>query len=402
MSPAKALFLVTAALLSCASAPSPVDRPSPESLDWEVRAQRALVSATSYLVSQQSPDGSWRSSTYGAFKDGYSLSPVILSALLFAPDVPGLTEAYARGVDFVSTLLDADGQLRAGFDGPSYPLASLALTAAVLSVPANRRHLASRPPLLAELRRRQLVENNGFGLEDPSHGGFGYSVGIPIRPPSGLPPDDARAANLPATLVAVSALRFAGASPDDPALVAARGFILRCRNPDGGFFFSPTGGVTNKAGIGDDGRPRSYGSMTADGLRAMLKAGVGFGDPAVLAARTWLHQNFDASKASGAYPTDREPQREAVYFYAMWSMAHALYQTSGPELETRNGPIDWRRALVLGVLPRQRPDGSFANPATDLREDDPLLATPFAMAALALARPASTGRRETPIPQLAR
>ena len=41
------------------------------------------------LVAGQSPDGAWRSSTYGVFKDGLSLTPTVLKAVAFGPDVAG-------------------------------------------------------------------------------------------------------------------------------------------------------------------------------------------------------------------------------------------------------------------------------------------------------------------------
>ncbi len=40
--------------------------------------------------------------------------------------------------------------------------------------------------------------------------------------------------------------------------------------------------------------------------------------------------------------------------------------------------------LAEELLRRQRPDGSWSNHYTDAMEDDPLIATPFAAAALAI------------------
>ena len=104
------------------------------------------------------------------------------------------------------------------------------------------------------------------------------------------------------TLFAVGALRMAGTPDDDPAIRKALAFLSRCQNlteegpegdpafDDGGFFFTPTDPVRNKAGVaGNDRRGQvryhSYGSATADGLRALLRCGLSPGDRRVVAAR---------------------------------------------------------------------------------------------------------------------
>ena len=75
----------------------------------------------------------------------------------------------------------------------------------------------------------------------------------------------------------------------------------------------------------------------------------------------------------------------------MWTAAHALRAIGAAEIATDTGRVHWARALAEALLSRQRPDGAWANPSTELREDDPLVATPFAMAALAIARMVLTG-----------
>ena len=122
-------------------------------------------------------------------------------------------------------------------------------------------------------------------------------------------PTDPIDADLSSTLFAIGALRIAGVEADDPAIRKALTFIERCQNvavsdqdgdpqyDDGGFFFSRTDPVRNKAGVaGTDrhGRLRyhSYGSTTADGLRALLRCGLSHDHPRVSAARAWLEATF--------------------------------------------------------------------------------------------------------------
>ena len=62
-----------------------------------------------FLVAAQSPDGAVRSRTYGALKDGLSLTPSVAKALVFAPEVEGAAFAADRALDFLaSTVRDAE------------------------------------------------------------------------------------------------------------------------------------------------------------------------------------------------------------------------------------------------------------------------------------------------------
>lgn len=149
---------------------------------------------------------------------------------------PRVDAAYPRAVDFLTTILDGEGKLRADLQAPRYPLYSLAIGTLVLNVGKNERHAAARAAYLAALRARQLGDENGWGDGDPSYGGWSYFDGVPTKPAA---PDEEREANLSATLFAVGALALAGVPPADPALARARRFVERCQNPDGGFFFAP-------------------------------------------------------------------------------------------------------------------------------------------------------------------
>ena len=70
-------------------------------------------------------------------------------------------------------------------------------------------------------------------------------------------------------------------------------------------------------------------------------------------------------------------RRESSYYYWVWTAAHAARHL---------GKRAWAEQLAEEVLKRQGVDGSWRNDATEMREDDPLVATPFALAALGLAR----------------
>jgi hypothetical protein len=350
----------------------------------------ALARAGAFLAAQQADDGAIRSKTYSALKDGWSLTPLAALALRFVPPTDKTTMAYRRAVAFVATVVDDRGAAR-GPPDVTYPLYAHAIGALVLGAPENRAtYAAAHAALLAAVRARQMSDANGWKTTDASYGGWGYSPGIPRRPDGDRIDNDMLTGNLSSTVLAIGALVLGGVPATDPALVAARGFVERCQNADfsgvgtdGGFFFSPALPDANKAGPADaPGRYRSYGSMTADGVRALTRLGAPPDDARLVAAIAWLDRAFDAVKNPGDFPPIAEVRRASSYFYWTWSIAHVARH-----LNRRA----WAEALAIALVARQSADGSWKNPASEMREDDPIVATSFAVAALALARVVITG-----------
>jgi hypothetical protein len=367
------------------------------------QVDRALGTAIRFLISSQSPDGAWRSPTYGVFKDGLSLTPIVLKAVTFGPDVTGSTSARRRGADYLVARIRADASIDDGPIGMIYPVytASAAVIALThLDFPASR---AARDAWLRELRRRQLTEALGWQPDDPAFGGWGYSIEPPSKGNAVLAPAQQVDADLSSTLFAIGALRIAGMDADDPAIRKALIFIERCQNvavsgedgdpqyDDGGFFFSRTDPVRNKAGVaGRDRRGRlryhSYGSTTADGLRALLRCGLSRDHPRVAAARAWLEGHFSAAFHPGVFESAREVDRDATYFYYAWSVAHAFRSLGIKEIHSQGRSVAWADALSQELIRRQRGDGTWTNRFTASKENDPLVATSFAAGALGICR----------------
>lgn len=388
--------LSTCLLIACAHAPPPVAAPG--------AADLALQKAADFLLAEQSPDGAFRSKKYQALADGRALTPMVLSTLLFAAKRPGLEVAYQKGADFVASLVKDDGTLDEGPYGLEYPVYTLSLSILVLSVPVNQRHFGKRDVLLDALELRQLDEANGWSAADLAYGGFGYFPTRPVRPENN-PPDELLTSNLTSTTFSVGALLLGGRGLEEPRFGKARTFVEKCQNfhepprgpfDDGGFFHTPNDEVPNKAGA-LDGHFRSYGTTTADGVRALLRLGVPRSSPRVQAASEWLRGHFDPEKVPGDYPPDREVFRDSGYYYWTWTVAHALMQL-GPQALTDPRTHNWPERLTEALLKRQRPDGSFINSASDLREDDPLVATSLAAAALSVARMVRADHLTTAIP----
>jgi hypothetical protein len=99
-----------------------------------------------------------------------------------------------------------------------------------------------------------------------------------------------------------------------------------------------------------------------------------------VAARRWLDTHYSTTAHPGAYRQDREATRDALYFYYCRSLAYAFNAVG--EIAQRSGELNWRNELADELMRRQRADGAWINAAVDVREDDPLIATPFAVMAL--------------------
>lgn len=344
----RALVLVALSCVGCDC--EPTER---EAAPVDVAIDRGLT----FLSAQARDDGAFPSATYGAFRDGRATTPLVLMALWIRADDPRFEAHYRRGVDWVAAQ---------PIELHAYPVYTLATSLLVLGMPRNERHRARIAELRAALAREQRED-----------GGFGY-----LNEPS----------NLSTTLFAIGALRLAGMPTDDPVVARAREFIERCQNfgegpfDDGGFFFSPGFTDGNKAGPAgeEDGTTRfhSYGSMTADGLRGLVRTGAARDSPRVLAASRWLKTSFVADHNPGTFEPLFEPRRDGSYFYYAWSVAHAF---------TTMGETEWAGPLSRELMSRQEQDGSWRNRFTEMHEDDPLVATSFAVASLALARETMTG-----------
>jgi squalene-hopene/tetraprenyl-beta-curcumene cyclase len=305
-------------------------------------------------------------------------------------------------------MVQSDGRIDPGPRGLSYPVYTAANAVIVLSRPRNAQYRKERDAWLAYLRARQLTEELGWQPSDREYGGWGYANGLPRKPSSGQATPPLTESNLSATVFALTALRSAAVPANDPALRKALLFVKRCQNynddpklrepvfDDGGFFFIYADSVRNKAGVAgqdDAGRERytSYGSTTADGLRALLACGLPVSDERVAAARSWLERNFSAAGHPGKYPDERLGDRPALYFYYCYSVAQGLRALELQDAQQPAGKVPWRQMLTDELLRRQRADGSWFNPAKAVREDEPVLATSFAVLTLAVCRERLTG-----------
>ncbi len=342
-----------------------------------------------FLLKQQSDDGAWRSDVYALFKDGTALTPLVLCALQDAAGPADSKAARQKASAWLAKRARPDGTVDEGKDGLPYPVYTASLSVIALSHPENRAHVKARDAWLKYLLARQLTEQNGWAPADKQYGGWGYYPFAPRKPRPGeaVPSQQLLESNLSATAFSLGALHAAGVK-DPKQLGPARRFVESCQNADGGFHFIYDDPVRNKAGATTiDGKPyfHSYGSTTADGARAARLSAARRDDPNVIAARNWLEKHFDADKHPGEYIPTHEPNRNAVYFYYAAFVAKTFRLLDVKKIDGH----PWAEPLAAALLARQKPDGSWANPVDLVRENDPVLATAYALTALAECRAAA-------------
>ncbi len=325
---------------------------------WRGRAP--LSKSAQYLWAQQSEDGGFHSTTYGLLRFGQSLTPFVLVALLGLPDSASSPPrgAVERALTFIKANTNADGALGlmddTAADYPNYATA-LAVSALVKARTAGYERVIE--PMVAQLRAQQFSEASGWTPKDSPYGGWGMGGAI-HRPP------EAGHVDLSMTRYVLEALQLSGVPASDTAMTRALAFLERSQNPDGGFYFSPVNPEINKAGKSSGGGFASYGTATADGVLALRAAGIPDADPRIAKAIRWLSDHHQPDRAPGFDEGTDQPWASGLRFY----YAHAISRVL-PHL-----PV---------VLPPQAGDGSFRNSNNLVKEDDPLIATAFALYVMA-------------------
>lgn len=352
--------------------------------------EQTLRRGVAWLVGAQADDGGWHSATYGALRGGAAVTSLALYALSSLPEA--IRDAVAdsareagrfltRGIEKRRTIACPDGSL----DYPVYASAQVLMATRTLPLGLS---VVQRQQLVQYLLDAQLLASQGFRPADKHFGGWDLAgAARGDRPSTG--------SNLSYVRFALEGLSAALAEGDDAgakesaharrqaARAAALRWLDRCQQPtgDGGFVFSPDPtSLDNKAQWHDQERqrPRSYGTTTCDGLRALVACDVPADSPVRHAAAKWLDERWDLARVPGLpLDDDGTAWSDAMRFYYAEALAGALpLFSSDNELEAR------RAALARSLVGAQRGDGSWRNASSRMREDDPLIATSLAISAL--------------------
>lgn len=355
--------------------------------DIDPQTAAAIRDGLAYLAEQQSDDGGWRSRTYGSMRGGAAITAMVLYGAAHVDEsLRGLHgERWRQGCAFLARGIDKQGCPRNGdgsLDYPTYAAALLLPAAVRLKIDLGR---GVRERVIAYMLASQLVEARGFQPDDAHYGGWELTGDLRMRGVT-------TGANISVTCFALEALAGEKTAAADAARGAALAWLERCQNlpGDGGFFFQPDrGNDANKAAWTDERHevPRSYGSATCDGLRALAAAGVAADDRRVTAAAAWLdrHRGLEVVPGFPPPPPDDQETGEPVPF-VQWPRALRFYYyatlSRSLDLLPAESRGERREALRRHVIGLERDDGRWENDAHQMRENDPLIATSLAMVAL--------------------
>ncbi|MGL4552353.1 MAG: hypothetical protein ACRC33_14330 [Gemmataceae bacterium] len=344
---------------------------------WDDTVDRAV----GYYRKTQAADGSWG----GKVSPG--ITGVVLTGLLKTGRVAKDDPMVEKALGFIEGLISDDGHLagrgaRAGLQNYVTSINVLALVA--VDRPKYRAVVDRASKFLTKL---QWDEGEDKARDSDFFGGAGY--------------DSKSRPDLSNTQLFLDALVAAGVPKDDPAFKKALFFVSRCQNldgehndqpwakkvNDGSFIYTAAQGgdtkVADKADLGDRGLP-GYGSMTYAGVKSMIYCGVDRKDPRMKKAAEWLAKHYTVEVNPGM-PAARESWGLYYYYHTMAKCLDALGEDA--VTDAKGVKHDWRADLTAALAKRQRPDGSFTNPAKNWMEAEPSLVGGYALMTLAYTRP---------------
>jgi len=361
-------------------------------------ARQTLARTAIYLWGKQSPDGSWRSETYGLLKYGQSFTPFVLFALSEIPSGVATPPdgAIERAMNFLRRMGNEEGfHGRTDPDVLDYPNYATAYALRCFLRYGKKDDKKRIEKMTEYLLGQQFSEVTGFNPDSPVYGGWGF--GINHRPTLSSFVDLSHTRRVLAALAAANkvdaktkgkAKRFLSLLQKNPK--EKRSPLIHTTKPiasgfipppyDGGFFSSPNVSYANKGRLAKDpftGRSyyRSYATATCDGVLALLALGVPKTDNRVLDAIRWLERHSSWKRPPGIPPEHSEPWDESMIYYHCATRSEVFNKLAIAG--------DWNQALHAFLSERQSEDGSFVNLHGRLmKEDDPILCSTLALIAL--------------------
>ncbi len=354
---------------------------------------QAMKRGVQWLVEQQREDGAWNTATPELVEGHVKASPRNTALILLA--LASLPIEFRRPHE--AAVAEAVGFLErstapAGWVGDPTEVVRAQNYATSFAIQGllrldRERHREWIGRMVGYLNQAQLLDAAGASEFDWYYGAWNYWDEFRRSAVRG---------DLSVTSCVVEGLAAAGESAGSPGMRKALAFVKRCQNvaerpdvatplDDGGFFFNPRNSKAGQVVLpGNRVRFRSYGSATCDGVVTLLALGVPREDPAVRAAAGWLARNYTLRENPGFSQNAPAPYWSGIFFYYYWGLTRAL---DGLGKETLTTPDDevhwWAREAADWLANLQKPDGSWANEVNIMEENDPLVATPLALMALA-------------------
>ena len=340
--------------------------------EWMKDAEKAVASGVKWLSNVQKENGSWSDERFPALS--------ALSLWGITASKQGDRKTVDSAVKFITSHVKTDGGIYREVPGQKGGGLSNYNTAICMMA----LYATGRKDLDKIIRdARSFVASGQHTGDDVYKGGFGYDR------------DTNRAyTDLMNTHFSMEALRRTQGVEDtrpanekkaDIKWDEALAFVEQLQSPkeagkdqEGGFFYHPTdpkaGTVTNTAG---KVFLRSYGSMTYAGLLSMVYAKVPPNDPRVVSALDWAGKHWTLEENPGM-------GQQGLYFFFN-VISRALTAAGRDTIPGKKGDIQWRKELVKRIVALQKEDGSWVNNNGRFWENDPVLATSYAILALEFA-----------------
>ena len=340
-------------------AAEPVSPTIDKALKAEIKA--SIDKGLKYLKEHQEKNGS--------YENYPGITALVATAYMKCPRKYAEDDGiYIRNaIKYLLAMVKPDGGIY-DEDMPNYNTSLGILALSETKNPAYKTIIQNGQKLVMSL---QLDDSNGYPPQDKMYGGIGY--GGDLRPDI---------SNLKFSL---QALKESGVPNDAAVWAKAVKFIERCQNrtesndqptagDDGGFIYRPG---YSMAGNDQQGRPKSYGSMTYAGVLSFIYANVDKNDPRVQDAVKWIKSH---------YTLDENPNmgQQGLYYY-YHTMAKAMKAYGEPVITDSNGvQHNWYAELARKLIKLQKPDGSWVNSEDRWFESKPVLSTAYAILALSI------------------
>ena len=341
----------------------------------------AIESGLDYLISKQSPkDGGWHSQQYGQLKQGAASSGLVIYCISHTPEslLKERQTEIARAKGFVRRRIQKEGCVGNQDGSLDYPVyATAMLLTAHLKMDLGISDADARR-MLNYLLTSQCSKQNGFAKGNVNSGG--WDILGQSGPTFGKTPG----ANVSVTFYATEAIKqFEDQNPKDQEprsrMVQENakqwGLRISQESGDGGFYFSAIkSSPLNKAGAKHSGVPNSYGSATHDGIGILLNTGTELKNSQLQKSIEWTNRNSDL-----IVPGFEKQGKDAIWPNALQYYYLAAYSRN---ISTMRDSKSRANKIITHLLQAQKKNGSWQNRASNMREDDPLIATSFALIAL--------------------
>ncbi len=343
---------------------------------------KALDKAVAALGRLQSKEGGWQSETYGVLKPGAATTALVLETLSRLPKsqlekaLPLTKKSFA----FLESQKGKEGALGTGGEWAEYPTYATALALRAILVLKPKSWKKNVALWVGYLKKAQNNEANGSKKGDSAYGGWS---------PLGAPePDLPRRSDISATRYVLEALRDADVPVTDPVWKKALAYVFSCQNHteggDGGFIYTYNRLELNKAGPDQlrRGKFNSYGSASVDGWISLgiLKDRRVMGEATekrIQAVKEWFRRHKEVKICPGFAGTEASNDG--------WDKGVRLYfrsALSGRLSNVEDKPDVLMAQIAAATLASQKADGTWKNEVILMKEDDPLVATAFALRTL--------------------